>query len=296
MAIHTVSDAVGVATILYRGRDPSTPIKWQWWARQLGPDKPLADVTPDDLDAGIKALLQEPRLGFRKGAGVVPQGNKRKAPGTINKYVNALGSLYKLLRTHRHLPRSFVAPSFKDLRLPEDNTRTVQVTISDVHRLIDAARLSRNHRLPALIAVGATTGLRKGSLQGLLWRDVDLKKRVIDVARTKNGLPVRSVMPQWAAVELARIRPLYCEPGEPVFGTKAFKRAWSATIERAGIPGSAGWTFHHLRHVAASILAQSGASLPTIMQALNQKTPSMAMRYTHLNTSALDQAMTKAWG
>lgn len=77
MAIHTVSDAVGVATVLYRGRDPSTPIKWQWWAQQLGPDKPLADVTPDDLDAGIKALLQEPRLGFRKGAGVVPQGNKQ---------------------------------------------------------------------------------------------------------------------------------------------------------------------------------------------------------------------------
>lgn len=295
MAIHTVSDAIGIAKILYRGKDPSTPIKWDWWCQQLGPDKDFSSITADDLDDAVRALMEAPRLGFRKGAGVVPQGAKHKAPGTINKYINALGSLYKLLRLHRQVPRAFVVPSFKDLRLPADNSRTIQISIEDVKRLVDAARLSRNHKLPALIAVGATTGLRRGNLQTLAWGQVNLKARTIDVAQTKNGTPIRSVLPEWAAGELARIRPESPEKHWLVFGNKAFKRAWAYTIDRADIPGSEGWTFHHLRHAAASILAQSGASLPEIMAVLNHKTTSMALRYTHLNTKAIEQAVTRAW-
>lgn len=296
MTVQTVSDAISIAKILYRGKDPSTPIKWGWWGRQLGLNKLLASVTADDLDLAVQALLTEPRLGFRKGAGVVPQGAAHKSPGTVNKYVNALGSLYKLLRLHRQVPRSFEVPSFKDLRLPADNSRTISVSVEDVKRLVDAARLSRNHKLPALIAVGASTGLRKGNLQTLTWGQVNLKARTIDVAKTKNGAPIRAVMPSWAADELARIRPDNPDRTWSVFGTKAFKRAWAYTIERAEIPGSEGWTFHHLRHAAASILAQSGASLPEIMAVLNHKTPSMALRYTHLNTKAIEAAVTKAWG
>jgi integrase len=56
------------------------------------------------------------------------------------------------------------------------------------------------------------------------------------------------------------------------------------------------WTFHHCRHIAASILAQSGASVVTIMQALNHKTPLMAMRYSHLNVDSLRESIGRAWG
>ena len=117
-------------------------------------------------------------------------------------------TLYKVLRIHRRLPRSFVSPMVKGLRLPEDPGRTRQVTIEDVKKLVSAARLSNNRKLPAMIAVACTTGLRKGAIQAITWGDVDLKTRTIDVSRTKNGTPTRSVLPDWAAAELARIRPL----------------------------------------------------------------------------------------
>jgi integrase len=221
--------------------------------------------------------MSAPVLKYRRGEGLI-QLDRQRAPGTINKYLSVLGTMYKLLKTHRQIPRAFQAPSFKGLRLPEDNSRTVQVTLEDVRRLVDAARLTKNRKLPALVAVACTTGLRKGSLLGLTWGDVDLAKRTLDVARTKNGTPVRSVLPHWACAELARIKPTAADKSSPVFGPTEFKRAFGKAIELAGLPSD--WTFHSCRHIAASILAQSGASLPVIMQALNHKTPSMALRYS----------------
>jgi integrase len=294
MTIQTISDAVGVTKVLYTGRSNYLFANLDWWTGQLGPEKPLTDITPEDIDVGIGVLMATPALHYRKNQGVV-QGTKSRTAGTVNRYVGSLATMFKLLRFHRRIPRSFTSPIVKGLKLPEGQGRTLQVSITDVRRLVDAARLTRNLKLPAFIAIASTTGLRKGSLQGLTWGAVDLKARTIDVATTKNGTPTRSVFPTWAAAELARIRPDNPEPWLEVFGARDFRKAWEKTIELADIPGTAGWTVHHLRHVAASILSQSGASLPVVMQALNHKTTSMALRYSHVNTKALDQAMSSAW-
>lgn len=293
MALETMADAVGVTRVLYQGRSKYLLTNLEWWCRQIGPHKALLEVTPEDIDAGIQVLLSTPALKYRRGGGVMPFA-PRRSNGTINKYVGALATMYKLLRMHRRLPRTFVSPLARDMKLPEGPGRTVKVTIEDVHRLVDSARLSRNRKLPALIAVACTTGLRLGSLQALTWGDVDLRARTIDVATTKNGLPTRSIFPLWVGAELTRIRPENPEKHWEVFGRKAFKKAWDSSVERADLPVD--WTFHHTRHIAASILAQSGASLPVIMQALNHKTPSMAIRYSHLSTKSLDIAITSAWG
>lgn len=292
MAIETLQDAVSAAKLLYKGSDKNLPVKLDWWCEQLGPERSLLAITADHIDEGIQVLIETPKLQYKRNQGIL-EGKKQRSTGTINKYVGALGTMYKLLRTHRRLPRSFVSPVVKGLLLPQSEGRTLQVSLADVHKLVAAARLGPNLKLPALIAVACTTGLRKGSLQAITWKDVDLRGRTIDVARTKNGTPTRSVMPVWAAAELTRIKPRDVDEDMPVFGTKEFKRAWASAVDRAGLPAE--WTFHHCRHIAASILAQSGASLPVIMQALNHKTPSMAMRYSHVNTKALEQAIGTAW-
>lgn len=294
MTIQTLSDAIGVTKVLYSGRSNYLFANLDWWAVQLGPEKLLSSITPEDIDAGIGVLMATPAMQFRKNQGVVP-GKKSRSAGTVNRYVGSLATMLKLLRFHRRIPRSFASPIVKGLKLPEGQGRTLQVSIGDVRRLVDAARLTRNRKLPAFIAVASTTGLRKGSLQSLTWGAVDLKARTLDIATTKNGTPTRSVLPTWAAAELARIRPDNPEPWMDVFGSKDFRKSWDKAIELADIPGTAGWTPHYLRHVAASILSQSGAPLPVVMQALNHKTPSMALRYSHVNTKALDQAISTAW-
>jgi integrase len=93
--------------------------------------------------------------------------------------------------------------------------------------------------------------------------------------------------------ELNRIKPDIATDKDEVFGKQNFDRAWQNSLKLADLPDD--WTFHHCRHIAASILAQSGASVVTIMQALNHKTPLMAIRYSHLNTDSLRESLGRAW-
>jgi len=140
--------------------------------------------------------------------------------------------------------------------------------------------------------MACTTGWRVGNLQTLKWRDLDLKAGYADAQRTKNGTPHRCVLLPWVVAEVIRIKPKDASPDDLVFGKSQFGKTWKTALRLANLPD---WTFHHCRHIAASILAQSGASVPVIMSALNQKSPSMALRYSHLNTATLRENLTRAW-
>lgn len=291
MSLLTFQAAADAACALYRGRDAAFSQRIAFWSHRLG-DRELSTITNADVEDGIDVLANKPRERFIKGKGMVQLGGTISG-STVNRYVAALGTMFKLLKVARRLPRGFITPTQRVGRLPEGEGRTLTVSVDDVKRLIAAARVSRNKKLAAIIAVACTSGLRLGALQAIKWGDIDLKARMIDVARTKNGRPTRSMLPPWAVAELQRIRPDNAPDTMLVFGTASFRKAWENALADAGLP--ADWTFHHCRHIAASILAQSGASLPVIMQALNHRTPMMAMRYSHVNTKALDAAVSSAW-
>ena len=178
--------------------------------------------------------------------------------------------------------------------MEEGAGRTLTVTLDDVRRLVAACRVSRNRKLAALVAMACTTGWRKGTLQSLTWGQINLTDGFADTARTKNGTAHRTPLLPWVIKELVRIKQDFATDKTEVFGAKNFDRAWQNALKLADLPED--WTFHHCRHIAASILAQSGASVVTIMQALNHKTPLMAIRYSHLNTDSLRESLGRAWG
>ncbi len=281
----------------YTGRDISFASRVAFWVEHFGA-RDITTITTDDIEDGIDVLV---RRGKRKvvswGIGrppIIQPTGKPLAPPSVNRYLSTLGTVFKDLRRLRLLPRGFVNPMRGVGRQPEGEGRTVTVTVSDVKRLVAACRVSRNRKLAGLVAMACTTGWRLGSLLQLKWQDIDLKAGVADTLRTKNGTPHRTPLLPWVIEELKRMRPPRAEPGDRVFPLKNFKRAWSSALALADLP--ADWTFHHCRHIAASILAQSGASVVTIMQALNHKTPMMAMRYSHLNVDALRDSIGRAWG
>lgn len=292
MTIQTFADAVATLKLIYKGNSNYLFSYLDWWQQELGPDMPLASVTIERIDEGIAKLMSAPALQFKRGIGTI-EGKKKRSAATINRYVGVLCTMYKLLKQSRYLPRNFVSPIVRGTKLPEGPGKTLQVCLEDVHKLIAGARLTRNLKLPALVAVGCTSGLRKGNLQSMTWDQIDLTKGLIDVPTTKNGAPVRSVLPRWALQELLRIKPAVLNGRALVFGAGNFKKSFASALKHAGLPED--WTIHSMRHIAASVLAQSGASVPTIMSVLNHKTPSMSLRYSHLNTAAIEAAVSKAW-
>jgi len=288
-------DLAQAAIAAYSGRDGSFSSRLQFWIDHFG-DKPITEITGDDVDDGIGILTQKKkiRIQTRKTGVTRVETNEPLSGSTINRYVASLGTCFKLLRRMRLLPRGYVSPMRGVERQAEGEARDIgDVTQADIKRLIACCRVSRNRKLAALVAFSATTGWRQGTVQSLTWGAVDLKQGFADTKRTKNGSPHRCVLQPFVVEELRRIKPERAEPSDLVFGAHSVEKAWQTALQRAGLPEE--WTLHHLRHVAASILAQSGASVPTIMQALNHKTPAMALRYSHLDVVTLRQATGAAW-
>lgn len=281
----------------FHGREKSFASRAQFWIDHFG-DRDIQTLTHDDIEDGIDALVRRGKAKVRPnytpgGKAEVVYTGAPLAPSSVNRYISTLGTIFKEAKRRRLLPRGFVNPMRGVGRLGEGAGRTVTVTVEDVKRLVAACRVSRNRYLAGLVAMACTTGWRLGSLKALRWQDVDLKAGHADTERTKNGTPHRTPLLPWVVDELRRMRPDLAQPGEVVFKVGNFRRAWQSALKLADLPQD--WTPHHMRHIAASVLAQSGASVVTIMQALNHKTPMMAMRYSHLNTDALRESLGRAW-
>ena len=70
---------------------------------------------------------------------------------------------------------------------PEGQGRLEFYTAEQVERLVVFARTSVWSELPALILLAFVTGLRRGAITGLRWKDVDLEAGTASVERMKNG-------------------------------------------------------------------------------------------------------------
>lgn len=287
-------DAMQIAIANYQGADACYASRLGFFAQHFG-DRNVTDIKTEDIEDALDALAARGKLKVKTtsdGIKMVP-ANKPLSPATLNRHLAALGTMYRDLRRLRITPRGFVSPTRGVERQQGDAPRTVQVTVKDVQHLVAACRLSRNRTLAAITAMACTTGWRLGNLQALRWRDIDLVGGYADAQRTKNGTPHRAVLLPWVVDEIKRIEPEQKQPDDLVFGKRNFRKTWQQALALADLPTD--WTFHHCRHIAASILAQSGASVPAIMGLLNQKSPSMALRYSHLNTQSLRDGLMRAW-
>jgi integrase len=160
--------------------------------------------------------------------------------------------------------------------------------------------------IEALILAAAMTGMRRGELLGLRWKDVDWTARKIRVARTyvggKEDTPKsessRRAVPlaNRLAAELHRLYnvsphngdddPVFTHPrgtGLPLDGSavsKAFKRA----LKRAGVRPV---RFHDLRHTFGTMMAANpNVSMRTLQGWLGHSDPGTTAIYAHFAPSA----------
>jgi len=179
----------------------------------------------------------------------------------------------------------------------ENNARMRFLNEDEIRRLLAMAA----PHLQNIILVGIYTGMRKGELLGLRWSQIRGGYIYLQKTKTDEGrqIPVNSSL----AVLLERIRKgqgpgsvfvfsrvpakqktkgslTVIEPaGDPIRGVK---KAWATACRKAGLEDV---TIHTLRHTAASLLVQRGASLKTVQEFLGHKSLGMTMRYSHLAAS-----------
>lgn len=271
----TVAEIAAVFLSFTPVRDPMLKSRLSFWTERYG-DKPLADLSADDVDAALAELETTPG----------PSGKMLSGP-TINRYRMAAHSLLRFARQKRLLPRGWVSP-FDHIPQHKENPGKVRfLTPDEEQRLMDAARLQSWVLLPLLIRLAIVTGLRRGALLGLTWGDVILDDSTphVRIERTKNDDPHVSPLTPDLVQEFRRMRRIKAKDHDLIFTGKHldrphdFRHGFNEACKPAGIEGV---TFHTLRHTSCSRLAQAGVDILQIAEHAGHRSLSMTRRYSHL--------------
>lgn len=286
----TVREIAAVFLCLSTSRDQMLPARVSYWVDRLG-DQPLADLSPDDVDA-ILAELE-----------TVPGENGRlKSGSTINRYRMAMQAVIKFARQKRLLPRGWVSP-FADIPQHKENPGRVRfLTEDEERRLMDAARLQTWVLLPLLIRLAIVTGLRRGALLGLRWADLvlDADDPHVVVARTKNGDEHHSPLTPNLVEALEAFRRVGFRADDLIFTGKDlskphdFRHGFVEARKLAGLGPDV--TFHTLRHTSCSRLAAAGKDILEIATHAGHRSLSMTKRYSHLSIKGRAKTIKEVFG
>ena len=271
----TVAEIASVFLSLTPMRDPMIRPRLAFWVDRFGP-KPMSELSPDDIDAALAELETIPG-----------KNGKCKSGPTINRYRMALQSAIRFAKRKRLLPRGWISP-LQDIPQHKENPGKLRfLTPDEEQRLMDAARLQSWVLLPLLIRLAIVTGLRRGALLELCWRDVmlDTESPHVAVERTKNGDSHVSPITPDLVQEFRRMRRIRSEDCDLIFVGKHwnqphdFRHGFNEACKVAGLEGV---TFHTLRHTSCSRLAQAGVDILAIAEHAGHRSLTMTRRYSHL--------------
>lgn len=198
-------------------------------------------------------------------------------------------------------------------RLPKKPDGKITIpSKAQVQSLLTAADTGKKPILPVVIALAAFTGMRAGEIFGLVWRNINLEKRTIDVQqivdrygdiqkRTKTKAGFRTIpISQMLVARLRNWRVLTGRSEDDlVFFTKqslrmrrglvpytsqTFRGTWIGLLKSAGLyDKNDPLHFHSLRHVAASLLIEQKLPPKQIQTIMGHASIQMTFdRYGHL--------------
>lgn len=256
-----------------------------WWKEQIG-DRLLCEInTP---------LIVEIRDKFT--GETTCRGGKR-SPATVNRYLAVLSHAFSVAVTEwQWLTESPI----KKLKQKESNGRIRFLSDDERDRLLQGCRESKNTYLYLVVMIALSTGCRLNEIMSLQYPDIQWDKNncLITIKETKNGhphsIPLVGIAKQLLA-EHAKFRRLDTDLIFPA--TKGIKprpavirTAWEEALKKADIKN---FSFHCLRHTAASWLAQANVSGPIIQKILNHRSSNISARYIHFAESHLQNALEK---
>jgi integrase len=244
----------------------------------------LSEITAREVDRYKAAKVSEREQGLVDR----PLSNR-----TINKTLTRLGQILDVAVRYDLIDHNPVKTKVEKLK--ETEPRRARLTGEQVQVLLQAAGGNR-----ALIATAIMAGgLRATELTHLRWRDLDLAKGELTVARSKTAAGLRRVALEPELVQLLRehkIASRWSQPDDFVFPGRdrdkprdrnsVRKRALYAAIERANErlaaegkpPLPEGITFHSLRRTYAALRAELGEHPAITAAQMGHRDPRMTLR------------------
>lgn len=240
--------------------------------------------------------LIEPTFGGRTLSGVTPS-EVRDWYATMQKRPTDQANTYALLKSifKEAVEDELIEKNPCRVKAGSQKSRAKEPTALTPKELADfLAAAPEKYRM--VLTVAAWCGLRSGEVRGLRRRDLDLTRGVIRVEQQRVKLLGGEVTtkPKTAAGTRTIALPPHLIPimrdwlkAQPVMGRDALlfpvsvsglQRAHEKARTAIGKPDA---TIHGLRHTAATMAAQQGATTAELQQRFGWDTPGMASTYSH---------------
>ena len=221
--------------------------------------KRLVEITP---------ILVEQYKGKRLKEG--------KMPATVNGEVACLKCMFNWAIKNN---KAVENPVQRVKLLKEDNTRTRYLSRDEIRRLLDACP----ECLRRIVICALLTGMRRGEILKLKWDDMNIAYGTILVKHTKTGkmreVPISQPLEKIILECHNNTDGVYVfcnEQGKPY---RRIDTLFQSVVKRANIQD---FSFHDLRHTAASYMVMLGIDLATVREILGHQKIDMTLRYAHL--------------
>ena len=158
----------------------------------------------------------------------------------------------------------------------------------NISLMLDFETVTFCDHLKPMVLLSINTGLRRGELFSLEWKNIDfaLKQLTVEGTNAKSRKTRYIPLNQEACQSLSDWKKQCPEGTQHVFTNrhgKAFteiKTAWKKLLKDSNIQD---FRWHDLRHHFASKLAMNGVDLNTVRELLGHSSYTMTLRYAHLS-------------
>ena len=195
------------------------------------------------------------------------------------------GLLLAILR-HAEQEWQWIAPtsSATKIALPKAPKTAIQrISEADEFAIFSAADGLKNPYMKPLIALAITSGLRRGELLSLHFKNWDRSCNWLLVREAKSGHPRQVPL---FGIGLDAVASLWPSNREMIFPItpNAVKLNWNRLRVAAGLTHI---RFHDLRHEAISRLFEKGLTVPEVAAISGHRTPSQLFRYAHADPNSI---------
>lgn len=167
---------------------------------------------------------------------------------------------------------------------------------AELNRLLSVLETWPDRMQSSIILFCLYTGLRRGEIFNLTWKDVDTQRQKMLLRDPKGKLNQTLPLSDKAVDVLLKVPQEY--DSEYIFYSvngnqrKTIRHGWDKIKTAADLPKS--FRFHGLRHHFASSLVSAGTDLYTVQRLLCHKDSKTTQRYAHLADQTLRDAVNLA--